>query len=184
MKKLYIIPILLFSIIVTSCKQKPSLQSYLVDSQDRTEFITLDVPTSIIQMKSEDVSEADKKAYESIKKINIAAVPYGKITEEQFEEEKQKIKTILKDSEYKKLMNFKNKGRHASIYYSGEADAIDEIIVFGYGKDMGVGIARLLGENMNPGAIVSMVQRAKVDDKSLPLDQFKTLLERQEPITN
>ncbi len=43
----------------TSCNEE-SLQSYLVKSQEKSGFITFDVPASILQIKSDDVSEETK----------------------------------------------------------------------------------------------------------------------------
>ena len=55
--------ILVFSF--TSCKEE-SLQSYLVKSQEKSGFITFDVPASILQIKSDNVSEATKTTLKSI----------------------------------------------------------------------------------------------------------------------
>ncbi len=176
MKKLFIYSLLLVAFVTVSCKNEASLQSYLVDSQDKKGFITLDVPASVLQLSMDKASEEDKKAFESIRKVNIAGLPYKDTDETTYELEKDKLKTILKGSDYKKLINFKKDGMHAAIYYSGKADAIDEIIAFGYGKKMGVGIARIIGDNMNPGKIMEMMNKAKVDGGNLDLGQFKSLL--------
>ena len=157
MKKLTLIVTITAGLLLTSCK-KQSLQTYLVESQEKAEFVSLDLPSSVIQLSTANASEEDKKAYESIKKINLVALPYNKAKEGQYESEKNTLKEIFKSSDYKKLMNFKNDGKRAVIYYKGETDAIDEIIVFGYGEDAGVGIARLLGDNMNPNAILKMMK--------------------------
>ncbi|WP_275316792.1 DUF4252 domain-containing protein [Tenacibaculum bernardetii] len=184
MKKLFIYSLLAISFVTVSCKKEASLQSYLVDSQDKKGFITLDVPASILQLSMDKASEEDKKAFESIRKVNLTGLPYKDADEATYEEEKDKLKEILKGSDYKKLINFKKDGMHATIYYSGETDAVDEIIAFGYGKEMGVGIARILGDNMNPGKIMQMMQKAKVDGGDLDLSKFKALLGNTIPMKN
>ena len=176
MKKIFIYSLLLVAFVTVSCKNEASLQSYLVDSQDKKGFITLDVPASILQLSMDKASEEDKKAFESIRKVNITGLPYKDTDETTYEAEKGKLKEILNNSDYKKLINFKKDGMHAAIYYSGKTDAINEIIAFGYGKEMGVGIARILGDNMNPGKIMEMMQKSKVDGGDLDLSQFKSLL--------
>ncbi|TDQ25478.1 DUF4252 domain-containing protein [Tenacibaculum caenipelagi] len=178
MKKLLIYSLLLVAFVTVSCKTE-SLQSYLVESQDKEGFITFDVPASVLQLSMEKASEEDKKAYESIKKINITGVPYKNLDEASYEAEKEKLKSIFKKSNYKELMKFKKDGAHAAIYYSGEADAIDEIVAFGYGKEMGVGVARVLGENMNPGKILEMMQKAKMNADNLDLKQFKMIFDEK-----
>ncbi|WP_422091107.1 DUF4252 domain-containing protein [Tenacibaculum ovolyticum] len=176
MKKIFIYSLLLVAFVNVSCKNKASLQGYLVDSQDKKGFITLDIPASVLQLSTDKVSEEDKKAFESIRKVNITGLPYKDTDEATYNTEKDKLKEILKKSDYKKLINFKKDGMHATIYYSGEADAINEIIAFGYGKEMGVGIARILGDNMNPGKIMEMMKKSKVNEGDLDLGKFKSLL--------
>lgn len=176
MKKIFIYSLLLVAFVNVSCKNKASLQGYLVDSQDKKGFITLDIPASVLQLSTDKVSEEDKKAFESIRKVNITGLPYKDTDEGTYNTEKDKLKEILNKSDYKKLINFKKDGMHATIYYSGEADAINEIIAFGYGKEMGVGIARILGDNMNPGKIMEMMKKSKVNEGDLDLGKFKSLL--------
>ena len=52
------------------------------------------------------------------------------------------------------------------VYYTGNTDAINEVIAFGYGDKNGVGVARLLGENMNPAKIIEMMNSVKMDENS------------------
>jgi len=59
---------------------------------------------------------------------------------------------------------------NVSIYFSGKTDAIDEVIAFGYGDQQGVGVARLLGDNMNPAQIIEMMNSVKMDANN---DSFK-----------
>lgn len=177
MKKLFKITLLLVSVVMMSCKNEASLQSYLVESQDKKGFISLDVPASVIQLSMDKASEEDKKAYESIRKVNVTGLPAKSTDAATYEAEKNKLKEIMKNSSYKKLMNFKKDGMHATIYYAGETDAIDEIVAFAYGKELGVGVARLLGENMNPAKILDMMQNSKVEGDNLNLSQFKAFFD-------
>lgn len=158
----------------TSCNEE-SLQSYLVKSQEKSGFITFDVPASILQLKSDDVSEETKATLNSIKKINVVAMPF-KDNANEVEAEKAQLDKILKGKEYKSIMRFTEKNMKVSLYYTGEGDAIDELIAFGYGAEQGVGIARVLGENMNPSDIMKMMNDVKFDADGFNLDQFKMLL--------
>ena len=40
-------------------------------------------------------------------------------------------------------------------------DEIDEVIAYGYSPKMGVGLARILGDNMNPSDIMKMMNEVK-----------------------
>lgn len=176
MKKLYITTLVLFTLLLVSCKQE-SLQSYLVNSQEKKGFSHITIPSSILQIGTISLSEEEKKAYKSVHKINVTGLLASNAEAGQYETEKEKLKTILKNSDYKKLMNFKKSGAHITLYYTGDADAIDEFIAFGYGEDFGVGVARILGDNMNMNAIVKMLNKTKLDSDNVNLGQIKGLFE-------
>ncbi|WP_298884043.1 DUF4252 domain-containing protein [uncultured Polaribacter sp.] len=170
-----VLSLLLLVLMVTSCKNEKSLQGYLVESQEKTGFITVDIPTSFLQLKSEDVSEDVKATLKSIRKVNVVALPI-KGNEAAYEVEKGKLKSIFTDNkEYKSLMSMKAKGMHVNLYYTGDTDSIDEVIAFGYGKEAGVGVARLLGEKMNPAKIIEMMNNVKIDGDNVGLEQFSAI---------
>lgn len=175
MKKTHTLLILLIvSVFFTACK-KESLQNYLVEAQNKNEFIYADLPAGIIQLNADDISEADKKAYESIKKVNFAGLLHKKAKEGQLDAEVAKLKSIFKNTDYKKLMNANVKGNHVTVYYLGQADAINEVVAFAYRKETGVGVVRLLGERMNPNAIIKMLKSAKVNSDNVSLSKFKMI---------
>lgn len=181
MKNIIKIPLLLLFLlsITASCKNEKSLQAYLVESQEKKEFITVDIPTDFLQLKSQDVSEDVKVTLESIRKVNLVALPFEG-NESKYEEEKVTLKKIFKDNEeYKSLMSMKAKGMYVKLYYTGDTEAIDEVIAFGYGEKVGVGVARLLGSNMNPAKIIEMMNSIKIDPDSINLKQFKTIFQKK-----
>lgn len=175
MKNRFKVIVLLLFVAFVSCDNKPSLQSYLVESQEKSGFITLDVPTSFLQLKEDTVSDEVKETLKSIRKINVVAYP-KKEGEETYELEKATLKTILKDTKkYKNLMVMKVKEMHVNMYYTGNSNSINEVIAFGYNNKMGFGVARLLGDNMNPAKIIEMMKSIKLDFDSLDLNQLKGL---------
>ena len=166
---------MLLVLMITSCKNEKSLQEYLVESQEKTGFISVDIPTSFLQLKSDDVSEDVKATLKSIRKVNVVGLPI-KGNETAYEIEKATLKELFKDNkEYKSLMSMKVKGMHVNLYYTGDTDSIDEVIAFGYGKEAGVGVARLLGENMNPAKIIEMMNSVKIDGDNVNLEQFSAI---------
>ena len=172
--------LLLFLLLITaSCKNEKSLQAYLLESQEKKEFITLDIPTSFLKLKSQDVSEDVKVTLESIRKVNLVALPFEG-NESAYEDEKTTVKELFKDNnEYKTLMSMKAKGMNVKLYYSGDTEAINEVIAFGYGKKVGVGVARLLGSNMKPAKIIEMMNSIKIDPDNINLKQFKTVFQKK-----
>lgn len=158
--------------LLTACNQSQSLQSYLVKSQEKKGFMNIDIPSSFLQFKSPDVSEKVKNTLKSIRKINLIGLPYLN-NEADYENEKKTIKEILTNSNtYKNLMRMDMKGMKVTLYYSGSSDSIDEVIAFGYSNKVGVGIARVLGEDMNLSEIIKMMKYIKMDPSQLNLNKF------------
>jgi hypothetical protein len=158
----------------TSCTED-SLQGYLVKSQDKSGFITFDVPASILQVKSEDVSAETKATLKTLKKINIVALPFNNDNGEVVEAERAQLEKIFKSDNYKSLMRFTEKNIKINLFYTGTGDEIDEVIAFGYAADKGVGIARILGDNMNPSDIMKMMNEVKFDSNAIGLKQFSAI---------
>ena len=172
----YFFTLLLLVALLNSCSQEQSLQSYIVESQEKPGFMAVDLSSSFIQFKTSDVSEDLKETLNSIRKINLIGLPYQKDSSN-YENEKETIRTILKNSDtYKNLMKMNFEGMNVNLYYTGKTDSIDELILFGYSKEIGVGVARVLGEDMNLGNIMKMMEYIKLDPEMLNLKQFNLSL--------
>ena len=163
--------------IFVSCNQQKTIQTYIVENQDKPGFMSVDLPMSLIKLNTVKTPIDVKKTYESIKKVNLLGLPYLN-NDEAYEIEKKTISLILNDSPlYKKLMKMDMNGMRVAIYYNGVATNINEVIVFGYSKKTGVGLARVIGENMNPSKIIKMTEYLKIDPSKLGLQQFKQVLD-------
>jgi len=162
--------------IFVSCNQQKTIQTYIVGNQDKPGFMSVDLPMSLIQLNSDKVPLDVKDGYESIKKVNVLGLPYLN-NNEAYEIEKKAISLILNNSTlYKNLMKMDMDGMSVSIYYNGDANDINEVIVFGYSKKIGVGVARVIGNHMNPTKISQMAEYLKIDPNQLNLQQFKQAL--------
>lgn len=150
-------------ILMMSCDNKQSLQEYYVDNQGNKEFVAMDVPTSLFA-NTEKLSVDQKKTLETVKKINILAIPKKQENQTKIDSEKNKITNILKDEKYHLLMKYGGGNSKMAIYYTGSDEAVDEIIVYGEDEMKGVGIARVLGNNMNPSDILQLVRSLQKGD--------------------
>ena len=163
--------------IFISCNQQKTIQTYIVEKQDKPGFMSVDLPMRLIQLNSDKVPLDVKDGYESIKKVNVLGLPYLN-NNEAYEIEKKVISLILNNSTlYKKLMKMDMNGMSVSIYYNGDANDINEVIVFGYSKKIGVGVARVIGNHMNPTKITQMAEYLKIDPNQLNLQQFRQALD-------
>ena len=162
--------------IFISCNQQKTIQTYIVEKQDKPGFMSVDLPMSLIQLNTDKAPLEVKEAYGSIKKVNVLGLPYLN-NNEAYEIEKKAILSILNNSTlYKNLMKMDINGMRISIYYNGDANDINEVIVFGYSKKIGVGVARVIGNHMNPTKITQMAEYLKIDPNQLNLQQFEQVL--------
>ncbi|PQB06926.1 hypothetical protein BST83_06990 [Polaribacter filamentus] len=152
---------------VSSCKNEKSLQSYLVDTSGKEGFFTGDLPVGSLITAKAAVSDEVKETMKSIKKINVAFLQKTADNTVAYEAEKTTLKNIFTNKEYKSLGAVKAKGMNVSVYYTGNTESLDEVIAFMYSKDLGVGVARLLGENMNPAKVIEMLNSIKMDGDNL-----------------
>lgn len=157
---------LLFAFILvaglTSCEDEKSLQKYYVENQEDTEFLALDLPPSMFA-NLEALDEEQRATMQSIKKVNVLALRADQYPEK-FEEEKAKLNEIFKDERYQLLMKYGGGNRKAEMYFTGEEDAIDELIVYGYDEERGLGLARVLGDDMDPEKIMKLMKSLDKDD--------------------
>jgi len=171
MKSFKFLYALLCVAVLASCNNEQSLQKYYVENQEDTDFLALDIPTSMFTNSSSFEAE-QKETMESIKKINVLALKKEE-NPSKFEEEKVKLDEIFKDDKYQLLMRYGGGNRKAALYFTGDDDAIDELIVYGYNDNQGLGVARVLGENMNPEKIMKLMKSLKEDN--IDVDGFKKL---------
>jgi hypothetical protein len=180
MKKIAILfSFVLLVLFANSCKKEQSLQSYLVDASGKEGFYTGDLPVSSVLSAKANVSEDIIETIKSIKKINFVFLPKTANNTAAYEVEKEKLTNLFNDNKvYSSLMSMKAKGMHVRIYYSGNTAAVDEVIAFGYGDTAGVGVARLLGKNMNPAKIIKTLNNMDFDGDNAALKQFSKMFNK------
>ena len=162
-----ILSLMLVAFLVTSCNNDKSLQKYLVETSGKEGFMTGDIPVSSLISAKADISDEIKETIKSVKKINVIFL--SKTTENQtiYEAEKNTLKNIFTNNDYKSLGKLKAQGMNINVYYTGKTDSLDEVIAFGYSNIVGVGVARLLGENMDPAKMLEMLQNITMDENNL-----------------
>lgn len=165
--------LILIGFLAISCSNKPTLQKYFVENSESSDFIAVDLASSIINTEKITLSDTEKEALNSFDKLNILAFQKDSLSDAKFKTEEEKVKTILKDEQYEQLMRFGNSKNGGSIYLVGETDNIDEFVLFASGKDQGFVVARVLGENMNPNSVINLMEVLRKAD--LDLEQLKPL---------
>ena len=143
--------------LVLGCSQELTLQSYFVEHQEASGFMSVDIPMSFLNPDKIELTDVQEEAINSIDKLNMLAYSLSDGTEEEFNAELAKVKTILKAEKYNDLMRGGN-STDGKLYikYIGEDSEIDELIVFGFSSDNGFAIIRVLGDNMELSKIMKL----------------------------
>jgi hypothetical protein len=173
MKKL--IFLLASGIALISCNNEPSLQEYLVEKENSTEFISASVPTSMLFQNMDSLSLKGKSSLQKIEKINLLALTKKK-GGTSLEGEREKLRTILNTDEYESLVNYNGGDREAKFLYAGTEDKIDELIFFGYDAEMGMLLLRMRGSEVNVNDIFQITQSAQQIDMNTISEGFGDLL--------
>ena len=162
---------ILLVVTLQSCNQGQSLQSYYVDNQEQPNFLSIDVPVTMLNLDKAQLTQEQNDAYKSIQKLNMLAYKVKPDQQIEYETELAKVKTILKDSKYEELM----RGGDAevgqfSIMTLGDENDVEEFVLFGNADDKGFAVVRILGKDMNPNKIMSLfstLDKANIDDSKL-----------------
>ncbi|RYJ37729.1 putative lipoprotein [Flavobacterium anhuiense] len=159
-----------------SCNSEPSLQKYFVENSEKKDFIALDISPNILNVDKTKLSAEQNEALNSFDKMNILAFKADQNNQTEFETERNKVKAILKDPKSQELMKFGSGKEGASVSYVGSDDNIKEFVIFANRKENGFAVVRVLGEDMNPNNIMtlmSVLQNSKIDMEQLkPLEQL------------
>ncbi|MDP5078475.1 MAG: DUF4252 domain-containing protein [Nonlabens sp.] len=143
--------------LLVSCSSKPSLQSYFLESQDKPGFYTQSIPKGILGIDENDLTGDAKTAYNSIEKVNVLFYPNNDKNKANFSKESAKVNAILQNEDYKMLVSHSDDNTKMRMVYDGTQDAIDEIIMYGTSDDMGMGVARIMGDDMQLGSILKLM---------------------------
>ncbi len=160
-----ILLILTTIILLTSCRNSPTLEQYFIKNEDNESISMTDIPVSILKME-DGISPEAKKAIESVKKINILYLKIDDKNQTVYKTEKEKLRLILKDKKYQNIAKYKAKSTKISIQYVGNDEVVDEIILFATNKNRGLLLARLIGDKMKPKsmqAILKNIQKIDID---------------------
>ena len=102
----YFMALILGALALVSCSDK-SLQKYLVEKQDDDKFVKMDIAASLLQGNASNFTQEEKDILNTIKKVNVVAYPIVEGDTADYEMERQKLKDILDQEQYKELTRIK-----------------------------------------------------------------------------
>ncbi len=151
-------------LVLTSCSSTKSLQEYFVDNSDNPNFLSVDLPVSLLNMDKVDLNDDQREALNSLKKMNILAFKKSDSNAAEFEHEKANVKAILKNGKFIDLMKLNTSYGKGQIKYLGDDEMIDEVIIYGDSDEKGFMLIRVLGNNMKPANLVKFIQVIQKSD--------------------
>jgi hypothetical protein len=173
MKQITSIFALLGLFLLTSCNTDPSLQKYFVENTENKNFIALDVSPNILNVDKTKLSTEQSEALKSFDKMNILAFKRNDKNQAEYEVERIKVNTILKNPKYQQLMKFGSGKDGASVSYVGTDENIEEFVIYANRNENGFAVVRVLGKNMNPNNIMTLMTVLK--ESNIDMEQLKPL---------
>ena len=164
---------LLLSLFLVSCNSEPTLQKYFVENTENKNFIALDVSPNVLNVDKTKLSIAQSDALKSFDKMNVLAFKLNDKNKAEFEIERAKVNLILKDKKYQQLMKFGSGKEGASVSFVGTDEHIEEFVFFANKKESGFAVVRILGKDMNPTNIMTMM--SVLQQSNIDLEQLKPL---------
>ena len=164
-------------LIFGACSSTQSLQEYYVDNSENPNFLSIDLPVSLLNLEKAELTEEQNDALASLKKLNVLAFKITDSNQAEFQMEKGKVKSILKGSQFTELMKMNTSYGKATIKYSGDEESIDEVVIYGDNNEKGFLLVRVLGSDMNPANMMQFLQALqKSDYKGEGLGQLGEIL--------
>jgi hypothetical protein len=158
-KVLYLLTMLTGSLMI-SCEQGPSLQQYFVEKMEDPSFLIVNLPIQLDSIFQKDITAKDRELISSIGKLNLLFYKKDKNHPEKYKTEVGKVKAILSEDRYQHLMDFKAFDKaQGNLLFEGKTDQIEEGIVFVDASEMGFGVLRILGDQINPAALLSLSKK-------------------------
>ncbi len=148
-------------ILLSACSAHQSLQEYYVANSDNPNFISLDLPTSLLNLDKVELTPEQREAVQSLKKLNVLAFKKTDSNGAEFQAEKVKVNAILKNDKFVQLMKLNSSFGKGVIEYLGDENAIDEVVIYGSNDEKGFALIRILGDHMNPAYLTQLVQALK-----------------------
>jgi len=159
---------------MVACNSGPTLQSYFVEKSEDPNFISLTLPSSILNIAVDSLQADQHEALATLKKLNVLI--YRKSVNEpaQLNVESDVVLKILSNSAYTELMKLNAEDYKGAVSYLGTEDAIKEIIVFAKSGSDGFALIRVIGDGMNPKYLKPFVEALQTSKASA--EDFKNLL--------
>ena len=178
-RNLYLLGLMM--LVLVSCDQKPTLQKYFVKNTESKDFITLDVGTGFLKNDKMKLTADESKALESMQKLNVLIFKRNDKNAAEFDKQKTEVNNLLKSDNYDELMKMNFGEGGISVNTKGEGEHLEECVLFLNQKDTGFGVVRVLGDDMTPQNVMTIV--GLLQKSNFSSGQLQPLMDIMKPKT-
>lgn len=172
MKKVFIISFLAIALAFTACEKKMTIQRYFVEHTDQEGFMTVSIPSSVLQLKD----TSDVKMRETLKnfgKLNILVYRDSEESGTTRQEESAIISSCFENQEFKDLMVISSGEANIDLKFLGDSENVKEIVGF-VDHPSALVLVRVVGKNLQTKEVAQIMN--KVDFNSSDLSRFANFM--------
>lgn len=145
MKQLLIFTVFLA---LVGCSGTPSIQEYYVSKTEDPDFLVVDIPTSILGIGKNTLTEEEQDALDSFQKLNVLMFRKTTANADKLPEEMKTVRSIIDGKNFEPLMVMNDRQYSGKLVLTGSVEHPNEIVFFGSASDEGFMVARLIGRKM------------------------------------
>jgi len=145
-----IITSILVALLLVSC-QTNTLQTYMIDSKEDDNFISVDFSLKTFVDNFDDLPEDQKELFKDVNKVNFLAFKKNGSNDAEYKAKQTELSTIL-SNQFKdnQLMAVNSDDTQVQMYADNLDKTVEEIIVYANDAEQGFMVLRLLGDDLNP----------------------------------
>jgi len=147
-----------------SCSDTMSLQKYYVEKTEDADFIIVNLPIDLQQFLKDELTPEELITMESIRKLNVLIFRRNDQNTTKMEREIRVLDQIISQKKYNSLTDFGMLKTKSKLVFLGTEDKIDEGVVYVRNQDMGLAVVRILGNDMNPSALLLLTKKINKAD--------------------
>ena len=152
-------------LLLGACSSQPSLQKYFIEKMEDPAFLVVNLPINLQELFSEELNQEETAILQSINKLNLLFFNTQGKDAERYQTEIGQLSQILEGDHFEELISFRAFESNGSVLFEGSSSDIDEGIIWLQSPKFGFGIIRILGNKMNPLALMTLIK--KIDKEKL-----------------
>lgn len=167
-----ILSTLLLAMLLVSC-QTNTLQTYMIDSKEDDNFISVDFSLKTFVDNFDELPEDQKELFKDVNKVNFLAFKKNGSNDDAYKTKQTELSAIL-SNQFKdnQLMAVNSDDMQIQMYADDLEKTVEEIILYANDASQGFMVMRLLGDDLNPANFYKIL---KMSD-NMNFDSLESLI--------